>query len=164
LWWKLCFHVRIKILPLWHLCVPTLLTGVEVSSPKTINLKQYLNTNNFSSNLHKQHNSILQKYFITTPLHLSAKWGHIDVTKILVEAGASPSAVDNDVIKPSVNLRKSNIKLLKFHMRNIINNKFKTIFKHKQFLIKSSQTTQLYTTKVFYYKFSCHHHITNNFL
>jgi hypothetical protein len=26
--------------------------------------KQYLNTNNFSSNLHKQHNFILQKYFI----------------------------------------------------------------------------------------------------
>jgi hypothetical protein len=30
-----------------------------------------------------------------------------------------------------------------------LNNKYKTIFKHKQFLIKSSQTTQLYTTKVF---------------
>jgi hypothetical protein len=27
-----------------------------VSGPKTINIKQYLNTNNFSSNLHKQHN------------------------------------------------------------------------------------------------------------
>ena len=39
------------------------------------------------------------------------------------------------------------------------NNKYKTIFKHKQFLIKSSQTTQLYTTKVFYKQFSCHHHI-----
>jgi hypothetical protein len=37
---------------------------VEVSDPKTINIKQYLNTNNFSSNLHKQHNVILQKYFI----------------------------------------------------------------------------------------------------
>ena len=42
---------------------PPVLTGVEVSSPKTINIKQYLNTNNFSSNLHKQHNVILQKYF-----------------------------------------------------------------------------------------------------
>jgi hypothetical protein len=30
----------------------------------TINLKQYLNTNNFSSNLHKQQNYILQKYSI----------------------------------------------------------------------------------------------------
>jgi hypothetical protein len=36
----------------------------KVSHPKTINIKHYLNTNNFSSNLHKQHNFILQKYFI----------------------------------------------------------------------------------------------------
>jgi hypothetical protein len=39
----------------------------------------------------------------------------------------------------------------------------KTIFKHKQFPIKSSQTTQLYITKVFYKQFSCHHHIKNHF-
>jgi hypothetical protein len=39
-----------------------------------------------------------------------AKWGHSDITNILLEAGASPSAVDNDVIKPSVKLRQSNIK------------------------------------------------------
>ena len=43
------------------------------------------------------------------------------------------------------------------------NNKYKTIFKHKQFLIKSSQTTQLYITKIFYKQFSCHHHIKNHF-
>jgi ankyrin repeat protein len=48
-----------------------------------------------------------------TPLHLSAKWGQIDVTNILLEAGASPSAVDNDVVKPSVKLRQSNVKLFK---------------------------------------------------
>ena len=54
-----------------------------------------------------------------TPLHLSAKWGLTDVTKVLLEAGASPSTVENDVIKPSVKLRQSNIKLLKFHMRNV---------------------------------------------
>ena len=42
---------------------PPMLPCVEVSCPKTINIKQYLNTNNFSSNLHKQHNFILQKYF-----------------------------------------------------------------------------------------------------
>jgi hypothetical protein len=45
-----------------YCCIPPLLPGVEVSSPKTINIKQYLNTNNFSSNLHKQHNFILKKY------------------------------------------------------------------------------------------------------
>jgi hypothetical protein len=63
-----------------------------------------------------------------------------------MEAGASLSAVDNEVIKPSVKLIQSNIKLFK-----------------KQFLIKSSQTTQLYTTKVFYKQFSCHHHIKKSF-
>jgi hypothetical protein len=42
--------------------------------------------------------------------------------------------------------------------------KYKTIFKHKQFLIKSSKTTQLYTTKVVYKQFSCHHHIEKSFI
>ena len=55
-----------------------------------------------------------------TPLHLSAKLRLTDVTKVLLEAGVSPSAVDNDVIKPSVTLRQSNIKLLKLNMRNVI--------------------------------------------
>jgi hypothetical protein len=35
------------------------------------------------------------------------------VTMVLVEAGPSRSAVDNDVIKPSVKLIQSNIKLFK---------------------------------------------------
>jgi hypothetical protein len=51
--------------PLSRLCIPTLLTGVDVAVPKTINIKQYLNTNNFSSNLHKQHKTdveYLQKW------------------------------------------------------------------------------------------------------
>ena len=53
------------------LCGPAMLHCEEMSSPKTINIKQYLNTNNFlvnnrhlSSNLHKQHNFTLQKYLI----------------------------------------------------------------------------------------------------
>ena len=37
-----------------------------------------------------------------------------------------------------------------------LSNKYKTIIKHKQFRIKPPQTTQLYTTKVFYKQFSCH--------
>jgi len=37
--------------------------------------------------------------------------GNTDVTKVLLEAGASLSAVDNEVIKPSVKLRQTNIKL-----------------------------------------------------
>ena len=48
-----------------------------------------------------------------TPLHQAAWWGRIAVTKVLVEAGASLSAVDNDVIKHSVKLIQSNIKLFK---------------------------------------------------
>jgi hypothetical protein len=37
--------------------------------------------------------------------------GRTDVIKVLIEAGASVSAVDYDVIKHSVKLRQSNIKL-----------------------------------------------------
>jgi hypothetical protein len=36
--------------------------------------------------------------------------GHNDVTEVLLEAGASLSAVDKQVINPSVKLRQSNIK------------------------------------------------------
>jgi ankyrin repeat protein len=46
-----------------------------------------------------------------TPLHLAAVKGKTDVTKVLVKAGASLSAVDHWVIKPSVKLIQSNIKL-----------------------------------------------------
>ena len=42
---------------------------------------------------------------------MAARMGYTDVTKVLLEAGASLSAVDNDVIKPSVKLIQSNIKL-----------------------------------------------------
>jgi ankyrin repeat protein len=48
-----------------------------------------------------------------SPLHLAAEEGETEVTKVLVEAGASLSAVDKYVIKPSVKLRQSNIKLFK---------------------------------------------------
>jgi hypothetical protein len=56
--------------PLLYFCDLPILHGVEVSCPKTINIKQYLNTNNFAvktdilaSNLHRQHEFILQNYF-----------------------------------------------------------------------------------------------------
>ena len=48
-----------------------------------------------------------------TPLHLAALMGKTEMTKLLLETGASLSAVDNDVIKPSVKLIQSNIKLFK---------------------------------------------------
>jgi ankyrin repeat protein len=48
-----------------------------------------------------------------TPLHLAAQGGYTEVTTVLLEAGASLSAVNNDVIIPSVKLRQSNIKLFK---------------------------------------------------
>ena len=48
-----------------------------------------------------------------TPLHWAAVKGNTGVTNVLVEAGASLSAVDNGVIKPSIKLRQSNIKIVK---------------------------------------------------
>jgi hypothetical protein len=48
-----------------------------------------------------------------TPLHRAAEKGETYVTKVLVEEGASLSAVDNDVIKPSVKLIQSNSNLFR---------------------------------------------------
>jgi ankyrin repeat protein len=48
-----------------------------------------------------------------TPLHKAAQEGNTDVTKVLIEAGASLFAVNKQVIKPSVKLIQSNIKLFK---------------------------------------------------
>ena len=73
------------VMPLSHLCGPHMMLGVEVYSPKTIHIREYLNTKKFSVN-------------------------------------------------------------------------------NRHFVVKSSQLTQLYITKVFYKQFSCHHHIANNFL
>jgi hypothetical protein len=53
--------------------------------------------------------------------------------ELLLSAGASLSDVDKQVIEPSVNLRKS------------------------------SQTTQLYITKVFDKQFNCHDYIKKHF-
>ena len=39
--------------------------------------------------------------------------GETELVDHLLKAGASPSIVDNEVIKPSVKLRESNIKLFK---------------------------------------------------
>jgi hypothetical protein len=39
--------------------------------------------------------------------------GETELVDLLLKAGASPSIVDNVVIKPSVKLRESNIKLFK---------------------------------------------------
>jgi hypothetical protein len=44
---------------------------------------------------------------------MAALNGHKDVTVVLLEAGASLSAVNKQVIKPSVKLRQSNIKPFK---------------------------------------------------
>ena len=61
-------------------------------------------------------------------LHRAAVKGNIEVIKLLVEAGASLSAVDKWVIKPSVKLRQANIKLCKYHMSNVIKNEESEIF------------------------------------
>jgi hypothetical protein len=44
---------------------------------------------------------------------LAAEDGREEAVDLLLKAGASLSVVNNEVIKPSVKLRQSNIKLLK---------------------------------------------------
>ena len=48
-----------------------------------------------------------------TPLHLAAVGGNTEVVDHLLKAGASLSVENSQVIKPSVKLRQSNIKLFK---------------------------------------------------
>jgi ankyrin repeat protein len=60
----------------------------------------------------------LEEFNIRTPLHLAAWKGNTEVTKVLVEAGASLSAVNKLVIKPSVKLIQSNIK--KYFINNSV--------------------------------------------
>jgi hypothetical protein len=48
-----------------------------------------------------------------TPLHLAARKGKTEVVDLLLKSGASLSVMYNEVIKPSVKLRHSNIKLFK---------------------------------------------------
>jgi hypothetical protein len=54
-----------------------------------------------------------KKSIFVTNIFKIANRRHTDVTKVLLEAGASLSAEDNDVIKPSVKLRQSNNKFFK---------------------------------------------------
>ena len=48
-----------------------------------------------------------------TPLHTAALDGNTDIIKVLIETGVSLSVVDNEVIKTSIKLIQSNIKLFK---------------------------------------------------
>jgi ankyrin repeat protein len=47
------------------------------------------------------------------PLHLAALKGKTEVVDLLLKSGSSLSVMNNEVIKPSVKLRHSNIKLFK---------------------------------------------------
>jgi hypothetical protein len=61
----------VRLLPplaaLSQLCGPSMLPSVEVSHPKTINIKQYLSTDNFSVN--KTH--VVMKSSQTTQLYIT---------------------------------------------------------------------------------------------
>jgi ankyrin repeat protein len=81
----------------------------EVSSPKTINIKQYLSRRNFL---------VDNRYFVikssqTTQLYKAAWQGHKEVVQLLISAGASLSVENKKVIKTSVKLRQSNVKPFK---------------------------------------------------
>ena len=52
----------------------------------------------------------------STPLHLAALKGKTEVVDLLLKSGASLSVMGNEVIKPSVKLRHSNIKLFKYRV------------------------------------------------
>ena len=84
--------------PLSHMSLPSLLPCVEVSCPKTINIKQYLNVNDFSSNLHKQHNFILQKYFINNSVVIITYKNHCS-SQILLKLTLSDSVQSHDHLK-----------------------------------------------------------------
>jgi hypothetical protein len=88
--------------PLSHLCFHSMLPGVEVSCPKTINIKQFLNTNNFSSNLHKQHNFILQKYFykqFSCHHHIKKSFFVTNLVKINIFGFSPITRLEQDLIR-----------------------------------------------------------------
>jgi hypothetical protein len=68
-----CTLQRGRLLPLTDglllLCCPRLLPSEEVSSPKTINIKQYLNTSNFTVN---------NRHFVIK----SSQAAQLDITKV----------------------------------------------------------------------------------
>ena len=51
-----------------------------------------------------------------TPLQDATEMGKTEIVDLLLKAGASLSVVNNQVIKPSVKLRQSNIKLFKWRV------------------------------------------------
>jgi peptidoglycan hydrolase-like protein with peptidoglycan-binding domain len=93
---------------------------------------------------------------------LAAWEGKTEVVDLLLTSGASLSVMGNEVIKPSVKLRHSNIKLFKYRVILLLKQDPKTInikqylntnnfsVNNRHFVIKSSQAAQLYNTKVFY--------------
>ena len=70
--------------------------------PKTINIKQFLNTNNFSSNLHKQHNFILQKYFykqFSCHHHIKKSFFVTNLVKINIFGFSPITRLEQDLIR-----------------------------------------------------------------
>ena len=93
-----------SIEPLSPWGLPSMLQCVEVSCPKTINIKQYLNTNNFSSNLHKQHNFILQKYFnkqFSCHHHIKKSFFITNLVKINIFGFSPITRLEQDLIHAS---------------------------------------------------------------
>jgi hypothetical protein len=71
-----------------------------------------------------------------TPLHLAAWEGKTEVVDLLLKSGASLSVMNNEVIKPSVKLRHSNIKLFKYRVILLLKQKmFWILWRYKKYMI-----------------------------
>jgi hypothetical protein len=161
------------VTPLSHLCGPAMLPGVEVSHPKAINIKQYLSTDNFSVNnrhLVIKSSQTTQLYFRKVIYKHFSCHHHIKhnfVTNLfkinifwfssILRLNQDPTRRGPDMLPGLEVSRPKTINIKQYLSTNNfpINN--------RHFVIKHSQTTQIYTTKVFYKHFSCHHHIKHNF-
>jgi hypothetical protein len=71
-----------------------------------------------------------------TPLHLVAWKGKTEVVDLLLMSGASLSVMNNEVIKSSVKLRHSNIKLFKYRIILLLKQKmFRVLWRYKKNMI-----------------------------
>jgi hypothetical protein len=81
-------------------------------------------------------NIVLLLFKGQAPLHLVAWKGKTEVVDLLLMSGASLSVMNNEVIKPSVKLRHSNIKLFKYRVILLLKQiMFRVLWRYKKNMI-----------------------------